>query len=279
MTTDAFFDNLRGASLGMALCWKIAPAGLPPMLFTNHDQDITVGADTFTPSTSFGGSAVSRREGMSVDNLSISALVSTDIPENDLLSGKYDAAAITLYLVQWTDPSAGLMVIKRGHLGEIASTQGAFETEMRGLSEALQRRQGETYGLQCSAKFGDSKCGLDIALYTHNTTLLSWDDNRTIAIGTAEAEGYFQYGTVTFTSGNNMGREYRIAGHVKRDGTDWLVLQEALPIRPQTGDTLVAVRGCNKSTTFCKIVANFINYRGFPFIPTEAEAMRTPNVR
>jgi uncharacterized phage protein (TIGR02218 family) len=251
----------------------------PELLLTSHDQKITVGGYTFIPTSSFGGSAVSKREGMSVDNLTVSALSSDLLTEEDMVAGVYDDAEVHIYIAQWSDPSAGLFILKRGYLGEVKTTQGAFEVEVRGLAEALQRPQGDTYTLECNAHLGDSNCKVDVAPYTTDTVVSGVQDSRTFSVSASQYETYWQYGSITFTSGDNAGRSMEVLGHVKREGNDWIILTSKAPFSVSTGDTVSLVRGCDKTRARCKSFNNILNYQGFPDMPTEAVLLETPKAR
>jgi uncharacterized phage protein (TIGR02218 family) len=63
--------------------------------------------------------------------------------------------------VRWDDVTAR-QVRFRGTLGEMTRRGGAFEVELRGLSEALNMPLGRAYLRTCSAVLGDRACRADL---------------------------------------------------------------------------------------------------------------------
>ena len=285
-TLSAFYNELdTNSALGMALCWEINRTDGTSLFFTNHDENVTASYDsvekTFTPVSSFSGSAVKEREGTTVDNMSLVVLTSDDITEQDLLAGKYEEAEIIVYAVQWDQLANGLHILKRGYLGQVASKGAEFEVEVRGVTYKLQQNTGRLYTLECDANLGDSRCKVNVdSYYTVSTTVESVTSSRQFTVAlTGEAATYFQYGKCTFTSGNNSGRALEILGHTV-SGSDTIILLENAPYAIQVGDGVTLTAGCDKSATTCKAkFGNLLNFQGFPFIPTEDKALQTPNAK
>ena len=96
----------------------------------------------------------------------------------------------------------------------------------------------------------------------------------TISAATA---GYFDFGLITWLTGNNAGVQ---SGVLAWDGTNLLdlLLPTGLPI--QVGDTFHIVPGCDKRivTCFAKF-NNVINFHGEPFVPGEDAALSYPNAK
>ena len=80
----------------------------------------------------------------------------------------------------------------------------------------------------------------------------------------AEASGYFDYGQITFTSGDNNGITRQIETF---DGQTFL-LWDILPYQIQIGDTYNVKPGCDKTFDTCKTkYSNGDRYGGFPHVP------------
>jgi hypothetical protein len=90
-----------------------------------------------------------------------------------------------------------------------------------------------------------------------------------------EATGWYNYGTLKFTSGVNEGVKVSVrsfGGFPK--GFTFL---EPLPNHPTEGDTYEVTRGCDRTWQTCKNVFNNVhNHRGHPHMPTETQALQTP---
>ncbi len=78
------------------------------------------------------------------------------------------------------------------------------------------------------------------------------------------ASSVFDYGKVTFTSGENNGLSMEVKTYVL--GT--LVLQLPMPYAIEAGDTYSLVQGCDRSFVTCRDRHdNVINFRGEPHLP------------
>jgi uncharacterized phage protein (TIGR02218 family) len=89
------------------------------------------------------------------------------------------------------------------------------------------------------------------------------------------AAGWFGFGTVTWTSGANIGRRAEVLSHDLTDGIAILTLLEA-PVRPiAETDTFVIHAGCDKRLATCSAkFANTANFRGFPHISGQDAVLR-----
>lgn len=286
-TLASFFTRLETEdAVGLCLCWEINRTDGESFFFTNHDETVEASYDgegkIFQPVTTFNPSAVKDTESQAVDNMSLVGLTSDVITEADLLSGLYEDAEFIVYAAQWDDLSVGLHILRRGWIGEVKAVGDQFEAEVRGIGYRLQQKVGRLYTLSCNAKLGDARCKVDLDnYYTVSATVDAVDSARRFTIGTSgEDAGYFQYGVVTFTSGENNGRKLEVMGHVIDSNGEHIVTFEKAPFPIEAGDTVLITAGCDKTLTTCKEkFSNVLNYRGFPFMPTEEDALETPNAR
>ena len=131
----------------------------------------------------------------------------------------------------------------------------------------LQQTVGRVYGVECDAVLGDSRCGVNLATYTDTGTITSVTSNNVFAdsgfIG-SQADDYYNYGLLTFTSGDNTGIAREIRDY--NDATGQFTAFLEFPFTIQAGDTFSVYKGCSKTDTACKTFSNIVNFRGFPFI-------------
>lgn len=257
-------------------CWKLTRADGVVMGFTDHDAPLTLGGVTYLPSSGFARSAISARADLSVDTTDVTALLdSSTITEGDLIAGVYDNALIEQFAVNWSDLTQGTLMLGYGRLGNVTTHRGAFRAEVRSLSQNLQQTIGERYSRFCRADLGDARCGVSLPAYTVTGTVTSVIDRQSFADSSrAEALGHFNYGLLTWTSGNNSGLKIE----VKSSGGVAVVLFDAMPRAIQVGDTYSMHAGCDKLFATCK--ANFnnaVNFRGEPHIPGMDEMLRYPD--
>lgn len=95
------------------------------------------------------------------------------------------------------------------------------------------------------------------------------------AVNRTEAQGYWQYGQILWTSGLNVGLQMEINGF---DVGGIIYLLEPMPEKIIPGDDYVLLDGCDKTRNTCANKGNLVNFQGFPDMPTEALALQTPNM-
>lgn len=268
----------------LAWCWRVARSDGVTLGFTDHDNDITFGGLTYEASSGFTASEVAESLGLSVDNLEAEgALSSESITEIDLAQGVYDNAAVEIYRVDWENPT-NRVLIKKGNLGEVTTSDGTFISEIRGLAHLLGQPQGRVYQNQCDALLGDSRCGIDLSEAQFNA---SGEIETVTATNTFTASGlhgfaddFFARGLLTWTSGSgNQGATVEVKRFVAASGSSdaevtlWLTPLFTLAV----GDMFSIQAGCDKFFSTClNKFDNKDNYRGFPHIPGSDYVLNYP---
>ncbi|SFI24447.1 DUF2163 domain-containing protein [Albimonas pacifica] len=265
---------LEGETTTLCRCWVVKRRDGVELGFTDHDQPLSFGGVEFEPETGFEGTQVESSLGLAVDNQeTMGALRSDAIREKDILLGLYDGAEVTRWVVDFTDVGSREK-LSVGVVGEIRRGDLAFELEILGRSEVLNRPLGRVFQRSCDAEVGDARCGVELdGAFRRSGEVLAVQDARRFAVAGNAAEspaGWFDYGKVEWTSGANDGqvvsvrRFYLQAGQMVVD----LWNTPASPI--QAGDGFRLVAGCDKTASTCKAkFANFLNFRGFPLMPGE----------
>src|SRR6266511_4408668 len=88
--------------------------------FTDHDQDLVVGGITYEAAIGYTRSALSSKSDLSVDNLQVAGVIdSAGIAGTDVRAGVYDYARIEIALVNWADPSMGVIRLPGWRLGQV----------------------------------------------------------------------------------------------------------------------------------------------------------------
>jgi len=130
--------------------------------FTDHDEDVPLDGVTCLAGSGLAGSEATQKLGLAVDGSELSgALASDTLNEDDLAAGRYDAAGVTIWLVDWSEPSLRVLLAK-GALGEVRREGAAFTAEVRGLSDRLAQESGRLYTTTCAADLGDGRCNIDL---------------------------------------------------------------------------------------------------------------------
>jgi uncharacterized phage protein (TIGR02218 family) len=116
----------------------------------------------------------------------------------------------------------------------------------------------------CYNDLWDAGCGLLKALFTVSSSAATSSTKTQILCSLAQAAGYFDLGTIEFSSGQNSGVKRTIKSYTP--GT--INLSSPLPYTPAPGDTFDAAPGCDKTESRCDtIFNNKANRRTFPYVP------------
>jgi uncharacterized phage protein (TIGR02218 family) len=247
--------------------------------FTDHDEDVVLNDVICYAGTGLTASEATSRLGLAVDGAEISGALADDgLTEADLAAGRYDAAKIETYLVDWSEPSLHLLTAT-ATLGEVRREGAAFVAEMRSLSDALAQESGRLFAASCSADLGDARCGvgLETADYRGEGSVAVLRGTSAFAASGLDAfdDGWFDAGRLTFTAGANQGLAMEVKRH-RFDGEHVVVeLWQAMPEPVSIGDSFVVTAGCDKRFETCRNrFNNAVNFRGFPHIPGNDFVMR-----
>jgi uncharacterized phage protein (TIGR02218 family) len=271
--------HLDDGTTTLSWCWRIARADGVTLGFTDHDQILTFDGTDFEPESRFAASEVRSGSDLSVDAQDAEGVLASDrITETDIIDGRWDAAEVELWRVNWADTSQRVLM-RLGAVGRIRRGRMAFVAEVRSLAHVLGQTVGRTFQSSCDAALGDTRCRINLENPTYKGTGLVTDllrDRTFMATGLAGfAVGWFTSGTITWTSGANAGRVTEVLAHDLADSIVTLTLLEA-PVRAiAEGDGFIARAGCDKRIATCGAkFANTANFRGFPNIPGQDAVLR-----
>jgi uncharacterized phage protein (TIGR02218 family) len=265
--------HLAGEVSTLAICWKVTLTDATVIAFTDHVEAILFDAVTYAAAGGGDPSNVSTQSGLNVDELEIEALFdAAGITEADIVAGRLDHAEVRVFMVNYADLTQGSLKLRRGWLGELSTGRGAFTAEVRGLAQRLQQRVGEFYSALCRAELGDARCKVTLGSYTVTGTITGITDTRVFADSSrSEADNWFRYGVLTWTSGNNDGRSEDVKAFTQSTGEFELV--RAMPEAVQVGDGYSVYAGCDKRHATCKSkFDNIINRRAEDFVPSREKA-------
>jgi uncharacterized phage protein (TIGR02218 family) len=278
---SALQTKLDSGVTTLARCWKLARRDGVVMGFTDHDRDLVVGGVTFRAGTGFSSSEAASRFDLSVDGAEISgALADDSLTDADLAAGRYDAAQVETWLVDWSDPALKVLTA-RGTLGEVRREGQAFVAELRGLADLLSQESGRLYTARCGADLGDARCTVDLTNPAlRGTGAVSGVEGTSIFVASGLdgfADALFSFGRLTWTSGANHGLAIEIKEHRLVAGQARLTLWQAMPEAIAVGDAFTVTAGCDKSFATCRArFANTDNFRGFPQIPGNDFLLASP---
>lgn len=265
--------HLATGVTNVARAWALIRADGLVLGFTDHDRDLAFDGITFRADAGLTARALEQVTGLAVDNSeAVGALRDAGLTEADIMAGRYDGAALTIWDVNWQDVTQR-RVLFRGSLGEITRSGAAFRAELRGLSEALGQQGGRVFHAACAAVLGDGECRFDTRLpgYSVDAPLVDMADHGMVFAGLDSfAPGWFTHGRLTGLGGAAQGLVALIrldrAEGAQRRITLWDSLRA--PLAP--GDLFRLEAGCDKQAATCRNkFGNFLNFRGFPHVPGE----------
>jgi uncharacterized phage protein (TIGR02218 family) len=133
----------------------------------------------------------------------------------------------------------------------------------------------------CIHTLFDSGCTLLKAAFQVAGVVTAGSGSSSIlASALSQATGYFDLGTIAFTSGVLNGVVRSVKTYTNVAGVKTIVPAIALspvgsstPTAPANGDTFSIVPGCDKTQSTCTSkFANLAHFRGFPYIPVPETA-------
>ncbi|MBN9588097.1 MAG: hypothetical protein BGN85_10970 [Alphaproteobacteria bacterium 64-11] len=155
--------HLDGGATTLCWCWKLTRRDNVVQGFTDHDRSLSFDGVTYDAVSGFTASQVESGLGLAVDNLTLAgALSSATLNEDELAAGLYDNAAIQIWRVNWAAVDQRVLM-RAGTIGEVTRNDGAFQAEIRGLTQALNQPVGRVFGHLCDADLGDGRCGIAVS--------------------------------------------------------------------------------------------------------------------
>jgi uncharacterized phage protein (TIGR02218 family) len=256
----------------LARCWRLARRDGVVQGFTDHDDDIALDGVVCRAGTGLAASEATQQLGLAVAGQEIAGALAADtLNEDDLAAGRYDAATVEVWLVDWSEPDLRVLVAK-GVVGEVRREGTAFAAELRSLAYPLDQDSGRRFTATCSADLGDARCTVDLdeAAFRGTGTVAALTATSSFSATGLEAfaDSWFSAGKLTFTSGANNGLAVEVKTHrIAVDGVH-ISLWQAMPQPVVAGDTFAVTAGCDKRFATCRDrFANGENFRGFPAIP------------
>ena len=266
------YAHLATGATTVCRAWAVVRRDGTVYGFTDHDRDLAFDGVAFLASSGLTARALQQTTGLSVDNTeALGALSDASVSEADLLAGRFDGAEVRAWLVNWASVENRVLQF-RGTFGEVSRAGGAFQAELRGLTEGLNQPQGLAYQRSCLAVLGDGKCRFDLTQPGYFTPRAVEEvvDQRVFRFAGFAGfdDRWFERGRLVGVTGAASGlmglvKNDRIVGSVRE-----IELWQSLGSDLVAGDLIRIEAGCDKRAATCRVkFANFLNFRGFPHIP------------
>ena len=162
-------------------------------------------------------------------------------------TGLFDRATATrqrIFMPTPGDTSLGAITLFLGEVVDVDPTQNTAILKCKDATNLLNiympRRQ---YQPTCPWTFGDSNCTFNKSSLTVNSTVAPGSGGNLILAALTQASGFFNFGSVIFTSGLNNG----ISRAVKSYARGAINLTGPFPQPLTAGDTFSITPGCSKN--------------------------------
>lgn len=255
---------LDGEVVTLAFCWRVERRDGVAIGLTGHDRDLPIDGLVYRASPGMVPAAVRRESGLAAAGIEVAgALSSAAIGEADLIAGRWDGAAVTLFAVDWTDP-ARRVALGDGRIGAVSVSAGRFSAALEGPGAALDRPVAEACSPECRARLGDQRCRVSMATRRRWARVLAVDDDTVTVDAVEPVAGAYAQGRLRWFDGGNGGLESAIASS---DGAT-LELRTAPAFPVAAGALVELIEGCDGSLATCAgRFGNAANFRGEPYLP------------
>lgn len=259
-------------TLNYTTCTKITRRDAMVEGYTSFHEDLTVDAQLYRSTAAYTPTGATKRSDLRPDTIDIGGIIDgVYLVEQDLLKGLYDGATISVIVVDWSN-STKVSSLLDGFLGAVSIENSQYSIQFNSLEIEYGKQLGRAVGLRCTWDLGDSNCGYSLSSQSGTVTMVGSPANRVFADNSrTEADGFYNGGKVTWTSGNNAGCVMDVKVHTA--ATDTIELYEPMPYDIVNGNAYTITRGCDKTFETCRdtfsnvVPASGKGFGGFPYIP------------
>jgi uncharacterized phage protein (TIGR02218 family) len=271
--TEAAPDWLREELVTLAWCWRLARRDGVVIGLTSHDRDLIVGGMPYRAAPGMKPSALETSDEIDAGTMDLEGAIASDaIAADDLDAGRWDGAAVELFVTDWSAPDAAPVVMARGSLGAVERRGAAFTAELQGVTRALDRPACPATSPSCRAMLGDPACRVDLAPRTHRRRVVAIE-GRAVTLDAAVAAGAMAFGDLMWMEGAACG----LSSPVVAEAGAVLTLAEMPPVLPALPLRVRLVEGCDKQLATCRTrFANAVNFRGEAHLPGNDLLTRYP---
>jgi uncharacterized phage protein (TIGR02218 family) len=219
---------------------------------TDHDGPLDfndgLGLLTYSPDEGASTSAIASLFDSTVDELDVTAFIGSGLFDyNDVIAGRFDAAEIRAYLVNWNDLADGGWKMRRGNVGNVDFDEGKVRFQLLGMIQKMHSTSlVELISSACRVKkFGDHddlhprcKIELDAAVWQATTDYsaagsIRLDESAGDLAGTEEVvvrptsfnDRWFVMTTAGTSGGSEPSWNTTIGGTTSDSGVTWTTIQ------------------------------------------------------
>lgn len=168
--------------------WQLTRSDGLKLAFTDHDQDLPFGGQICRAASGWTEGASDQALAQMGQFTTSGALDDAAITALDIEAGRYDAARVECWIVDWSDPALA-MRLWTGTFRSLRREGESFVADIAGPLSAFERVVGRTYGRLCDADLGDGRCGL-VPPYAQSNCDKRWATCHTIFQNSLNYRGF-----------------------------------------------------------------------------------------
>jgi uncharacterized phage protein (TIGR02218 family) len=259
----------------MADLLTITPVYGSVIYITNADTDLSVNGHTFIHNgLIFERGATALKIGLEVDTMALTlkagqSVLLNGIPAMQTISNGYlDGASVRLDRA--VSPSQGQAItgtfwMFSGHVADMTVTALQASMTVKSWLDLLNVQYPKNvFAPPCQNMLFDSSCGLLASAYRVSGAALSGSLASSVIVSRpGGVSGYFDLGTLAFTSGPNAGQTLMIRSSIQSGSNVTIVPVIPFLHDPGIGDTLTLLPGCDKAAATCTgKFSNTVHFKG-----------------
>ena len=247
-----------------AWCWRLVRRDGAQVALTSHDRDLVRGGTVFRAAPGMRPSQIEQHDRLDGQSIDLSGAISSSaIRADDIAAGRWDGAALTLFIADWEDAGAAPVVVAQGTLGSIEQRGRLFAAELLGPLTILDAPVVPVTSPTCRAGLGDGDCRVALAPLTgvHRAVAVN---GRVVTLDAPVAADVFVLGRLRWLDGAATG----LSSPVIAQGADSVTLAEMPPVLPALPLRVELRQGCDKRLATCAgRFGNAVNFRGQAQLP------------
>jgi uncharacterized phage protein (TIGR02218 family) len=219
MPSAAMLTHLQQNVTFLVPIWKMTAIDTTVAAYCAHTRNLTFDSVNYTAAPVEPSRFTQTLGVLEANHVELFGVLDTVVTEQDIQGGKWKNAKIVFEYIAY-DPATGAASATvtgsvgkmRGQAGKFTINNGTFRVEFRSLSDLLNQEIGAlTSPISRQRNLIDLVGAGAIGTYTFARNVTAAPDRRNFTVdGAAQANNYFRYGKVTFTSGANNGRSMEI---------------------------------------------------------------------
>lgn len=236
----------------LAWCVRIVCKNGTTIRITSYPVDLKMSnATVYVTDSGYDMTSYITDDNMSPSALDLEGIIGIGgVTREQVAAGVFDGARIYIFKCSSLSPVEDYEPVMSGIFGKTTITDNRYKIEGMSLIDVLNQSIGKVYSPLCVHTFGDSKCSINLAAITINSTLTGVISAYSVVDSArTEVSDYFGAGTIRFISGVNAGLPpIEIRSFI--GGT--IVTYEPFTYTPSIGDAYEMIPGCRKTREACR---------------------------